>query len=199
MLVEKVISPPLSLTEPNLLPFYASVVQQGNLRVLVYNGDTDPGINSFVTQDKYTEYFDSQVRGCMVQDHGDAFLKCDRPLGRTSPLPTTGARGPWMARCENGWTVFLLLDIHGSSRQAEMGGYVLQYGKNFHYLTIRGSGHMVRGFCCTLSIISLAHDPSCQVPEFKPPAALVFLQNFLAGQDYPTYNPPNPPPSARRR
>lgn len=27
--------------------------------------------------------------------------------------------------------------------QAQMGGYVLKYANNFHYLTIRGSGHMV--------------------------------------------------------
>lgn len=51
-----------SLTEPDLLPFYAQVITEGKLRVLVYNGDTDPGINSFITQDKYTEYFDQQVR-----------------------------------------------------------------------------------------------------------------------------------------
>jgi len=44
-------------TETNVLPFYRYVVQSKLLRMLVYNGDTDPSINSFVTQDKYTEYF----------------------------------------------------------------------------------------------------------------------------------------------
>lgn len=34
---------PFSLTEPNLLPFYEEVIREGKLRVLVYNGDTDPG------------------------------------------------------------------------------------------------------------------------------------------------------------
>jgi len=29
------------------------------LRVVVYNGDTDPGINSMVTQDRYFLYFDA--------------------------------------------------------------------------------------------------------------------------------------------
>jgi hypothetical protein len=48
-----------SLTEKNLLPFYLEVIQNGTLQVLVYNGDTDPGINSFITQDRYTQYFDS--------------------------------------------------------------------------------------------------------------------------------------------
>eukprot|EP00055_Hartaetosiga_balthica_P017147 m.112598 g.112598 ORF g.112598 m.112598 type:complete len:505 (-) comp9256_c9_seq1:1971-3485(-) len=49
-----------TLTEPNVLPFYASLVSENKLKVLVYNGDTDPGINSFITQDKYVEYFDAQ-------------------------------------------------------------------------------------------------------------------------------------------
>jgi len=45
-----------TLTEKNLLPFYLHVITNTNLRVLVYNGDTDPGINSFITQDFYFEY-----------------------------------------------------------------------------------------------------------------------------------------------
>ena len=43
------------MSEPNLLPFYKEAVLTTKLRVMVYNGDTDPGINSFVTQDKYFE------------------------------------------------------------------------------------------------------------------------------------------------
>uniref|UniRef100_A0A6B2L3B8 Carboxypeptidase n=1 Tax=Arcella intermedia TaxID=1963864 RepID=A0A6B2L3B8_9EUKA len=46
-------------TEKNLLPFYKEVLTNTNLKVLVYNGDTDPGINSFVTQDIYFDYFAS--------------------------------------------------------------------------------------------------------------------------------------------
>ena len=39
------------LTERNLMPFYRDVAaQRPDVRVLVYNGDTDPGINSFVSQ-----------------------------------------------------------------------------------------------------------------------------------------------------
>ena len=39
------------LTETNLMPFYVDVaLNHPELRVLVYNGDTDPGINSFVAQ-----------------------------------------------------------------------------------------------------------------------------------------------------
>ena len=34
-------------TEKNLMPFYREVNQNKSLRVLVYNGDTDPGLNSF--------------------------------------------------------------------------------------------------------------------------------------------------------
>mmetsp|Transcript_9529 Transcript_9529/g.27004 ORF Transcript_9529/g.27004 Transcript_9529/m.27004 type:complete len:536 (-) Transcript_9529:359-1966(-) len=40
-----------NLTEANLLPFYHSVATDyPGVRVLVYNGDTDPGINSFASQ-----------------------------------------------------------------------------------------------------------------------------------------------------
>ena len=39
-----------NLTETNLMPFYQEVIEQKKLRVVVYNGDTDPGINSFVSQ-----------------------------------------------------------------------------------------------------------------------------------------------------
>ena len=39
-----------TVTEKNLLPFYDHVVRDTSLRVLVYNGDTDPAINSFVAQ-----------------------------------------------------------------------------------------------------------------------------------------------------
>jgi hypothetical protein len=34
-------------TEKDLVPFYARVATTTNLRVLVYNGDADPSINSF--------------------------------------------------------------------------------------------------------------------------------------------------------
>jgi len=37
-------------TERNLLPFYAHVARETKLRVLVYNGDTDPAINSLAAQ-----------------------------------------------------------------------------------------------------------------------------------------------------
>eukprot|EP00658_Telonema_sp_P-2_P054983 TRINITY_DN43730_c0_g1_i2.p1 TRINITY_DN43730_c0_g1~~TRINITY_DN43730_c0_g1_i2.p1 ORF type:complete len:232 (+),score=49.98 TRINITY_DN43730_c0_g1_i2:120-815(+) len=39
-----------STTEKNLLPFYQRLAAETSVRVLVYNGDTDPGINSFVSQ-----------------------------------------------------------------------------------------------------------------------------------------------------
>jgi carboxypeptidase C (cathepsin A) len=34
-------------TEPELVPFYREAAEQTKLRILVYNGDTDPGLNSF--------------------------------------------------------------------------------------------------------------------------------------------------------
>ena len=33
-----------------LMPFYRHVIENTSLRVLVYNGDTDPGLNSFYAQ-----------------------------------------------------------------------------------------------------------------------------------------------------
>mmetsp|Transcript_21512 Transcript_21512/g.54995 ORF Transcript_21512/g.54995 Transcript_21512/m.54995 type:complete len:520 (+) Transcript_21512:54-1613(+) len=39
-----------NLTEKDLMPFYRKVVEEQSMRVLVYNGDTDPGINSFASQ-----------------------------------------------------------------------------------------------------------------------------------------------------
>ena len=37
-------------TEPDLMAFYRKVAQKTDLRVLVYNGDADPSINSFVAE-----------------------------------------------------------------------------------------------------------------------------------------------------
>ena len=37
-------------TEPDLMPFYLRAVNETGLRVLVYNGDVDPAINSFTAQ-----------------------------------------------------------------------------------------------------------------------------------------------------
>jgi len=37
-------------TEKNLMPFYQEAVNEKGLRVLVYNGDTDPGLNSFAAE-----------------------------------------------------------------------------------------------------------------------------------------------------
>ena len=50
---------------------------------------------------------------------------------------------------------------------ALQGGYVVSYPGDFHYLTIRGSGHMV--------------------PEFKPAAAFELLRAWLKGEDYRPY------------
>jgi len=44
-------------TETSVLPFYNRVITNKLLRVLLYNGDTDPSINSFVTQDMFFDYF----------------------------------------------------------------------------------------------------------------------------------------------
>jgi len=48
------------LTEPSILPFINDAISQYNLRVLAYNGDTDPSINSFATQDIYISYLISK-------------------------------------------------------------------------------------------------------------------------------------------
>lgn len=46
-------------TERNLLPTYEHFRAETDLRVLVFNGDTDPGLNSMSTQAAYVEYFSS--------------------------------------------------------------------------------------------------------------------------------------------
>ena len=46
----------------------------------------------------------------------------------------------------------------------------MSYPGDFHYLTIRGSGHMV--------------------PEYKPAATLAFLSAFVKGEQFPTYKAP---------
>lgn len=53
-----------------------------------------------------------------------------------------------------------------------MGGYVVSWPGNLHYLTIRGSGHMV--------------------PEYKPAATLAFIEAFVKGGEFPRYVPPPP-------
>ena len=42
-------------TEENLLPFYREVIENTTLRVLIYNGDSDPSINYLATQN-WTSY-----------------------------------------------------------------------------------------------------------------------------------------------
>jgi carboxypeptidase C (cathepsin A) len=60
--------------------------------------------------------------------------------------------------------------------QHRMGGYVQSYkargasDAKFHFLTIRGSGHMV--------------------PEYKPPMALAFLSAWLQDDEFPRYRAP---------
>merc|ERR1739845_300563 len=38
----------MGMNEPNLMPFYERVARNTSVRVLIYNGDTDPGLNTFV-------------------------------------------------------------------------------------------------------------------------------------------------------
>lgn len=116
-------------TEPNVLPIYEHARSKTDLRILVYNGDTDPGINSMKTQDKYFDFFDS------------------------INVTETEAWRPWTT--------------DGKQR---MGGYVVAYPGDFHYLTIRGSGHMV--------------------PEYKPAVTLSFMTSFIKGEPYKAYVPP---------
>lgn len=50
-----------SLTERSVLPIWLRAIQTPEMRVLAYNGDTDPGINSFVAQDKFLPYMEQQT------------------------------------------------------------------------------------------------------------------------------------------
>jgi len=46
-----------TLSEADVRPIHLYVLRNTDMRVMVYNGDTDPGINSFVTQGKFVEYW----------------------------------------------------------------------------------------------------------------------------------------------
>ena len=95
--------------------------------------------------------------------------------------------------------------------QTRMGGYVTRYqvadpSGSFDYLTVRGSGHMVRLCLCACACalypmheVSPVYTCVCvcvcvlcvcaQVPEYEPASASVMLHYYLSGQDWPKYNP----------
>lgn len=47
------------LTETNVLPIFEKVIREGKLRVLVYNGDTDPGEDNDSVAKRYSTHFSS--------------------------------------------------------------------------------------------------------------------------------------------
>ena len=53
-------------TEPDLRPFYQHVANSTTLRVIVYNGDTDPAINSFVAQAQIRTATRLDAYGCSL-------------------------------------------------------------------------------------------------------------------------------------
>jgi hypothetical protein len=93
-------------SERNVLPIYKQVLLNTTLRVLVYNADADPAINSFVTQDKYIDYFKSLP---------------SKPIVETSPWrawTTDGNKymGGYVTEYNDGQFVFLT--VRGSGHQA---------------------------------------------------------------------------------
>jgi len=109
-------------TEPDLSGFYKEV--NGKLRVLVYNGDTDPAITSFATAN-WTSH-----------------LGLDE-ISHWAPWTSDGCR--------------------------MTGGYITRYEGDFHFLTIRGAGHMV--------------------PTYAPEASFAFMKSWILNEDYPVYDP----------
>lgn len=100
----------------NVLPVYSNVLRNTSLRVLVYNADADPAINSFVTQDKYFDYFASLG--------GNADADTDAAITQSAP---------WRA-----WTV--------DGRKYMGGYVTDYANGQFKFATVRGSGHMVPEF-----------------------------------------------------
>ena len=87
---------------------YMEWLKNTSIRALIYNGDTDPSLSSFRTQDAWFPYLAQQ--GVKVSEEW-------RP-----------------------WTV---------DNKTDTRGYVQEWENNrFSYLTIRGSGHMVRQSVC---------------------------------------------------
>jgi hypothetical protein len=58
-----------------------------------------------------------------------------------------------------------------------MGGYVTRYEREFDFLTIRGAGHMV--------------------PTYKSAATFTFLQAWIQGKEYLTFDPNCTQPAMR--
>lgn len=87
----------------------------------------------------------------------------------------SGDADPGAMLTAQNWTQALGLPERESWRpwtvdgKLRMGGFVTRYAHDVDFVTIRGSGHMV--------------------PEFKPRAAMAFLQAWLAGEDYPRLRP----------
>lgn len=84
-----------TLTEPNLLPFYEHVRSATKLRVLVYNGDTDPGINSMVTQ------VGGHVEGGSRRHCVSGVPAWPRPRVRLCRLRHLNRRSGWIAASVN--------------------------------------------------------------------------------------------------
>ena len=114
------------LTEKDLRPFYQQVAASTQLRVLIYNGDTDPSIDSFKAQNWTAN------------------------LGLTPdqtwrPWTLDGCRrmGGYVTRCMKCSTLTTWPCVSLAHAYAHVHVHVRRYKERFDYLTIRGAGHMV--------------------------------------------------------
>jgi len=107
-----------SISERNLMPFYRHVAGETPLRVLIYNGDTDPGLNSFVGE-SWTSSLGLNVK------------RSWRPYTLDGKKLVVGYITQYMGK-------FRYIEFILNFRF--IGFKILG---NLDYMTIRGSGHMV--------------------------------------------------------
>jgi len=195
-------------TERNLLPFYNETIMRGmdmmlangtvgpynktEFKVLIYNGDTDPTINTLTAQN-WTRFLD-------LNEKAYNFTGMTTP-----PLPDRN-------NLVQGWRPWTLDGYHQPSENSEygedltygafMGGYVTVYeemllnstpvnasvsndtlnGSTLYtgtmwFTTVRGAGHMV--------------------PQYKPRETKVMLDYFMGGLYNETQLPPYIPPGTQ--
>lgn len=114
-------------TYKDVRPIYIKALQRGH-RAIFYNGDTDPAINTFATQDLLLPYL---TQNGVKQTHA--------------------------------WSPYTFNGGH------DVAGYFMEYGNDFTYATLRGTGHMTGAF--------------------NAPAAYVFMSNWVANKPFPPFVP----------
>lgn len=120
-----------TLSEQDVRPIHLQAANSLGLRVLVYNGDTDPGLNSFVTQVRGAA---QACKSPVTIGHNTRPYHCSAVLQQDKLSSYFGQQGLSLVESWRPWT------LDGHKKQV---GYTMQYQGNWTFATIRGAGHMV--------------------------------------------------------